>query len=201
MLKYKVLAVVAAASLATVVMAEGDAEAGKGKSAVCASCHGADGNSAAASFPKLAGQHADYTVKQLEDFKSAARESAMMAGQAAALSEQDMADLGAYFATQKMTIGSANEDTLELGQKIYRGGIAETGAAACMACHGPTGAGMPFAGFPRLGGQYAGYIETQLLMFRDGSRNNDSGEMMRSIAKRMTDAEITAVSQYIEGLN
>lgn len=201
MTKGKILAVMAALALASPAMAGGDAAAGKAKSASCAACHGADGNSAAATFPKIAGQHADYTTKQLTEFKAGTRVSALMAGQAAALSDADMADLAAFYASQKAAIGKANEETLALGEAIFRGGIAETGAAACMACHGMSGAGMPGAGFPQLKGQFADYTKTQLLAFRDGSRDNDGGSVMRDISKRMTDAEITAVSEYIEGLN
>ncbi len=201
MAKGKILAVVAALALVSPAMAGGDAEAGKSKSASCAACHGTDGNSAAATFPKIAGQHADYIAKQLADYKSGARQNALMVGQVAALSEQDMADLGAYFATEKGTIGKANDETLAAGEAIYRGGIPETGAAACMACHGINGAGMPGAGFPQLRGQFADYTKAQLMAFRDGSRNNDGASVMRSMAKRMTDDEITAVAEYIEGLN
>lgn len=201
MAKGKILAVVAALAMASPAMAGGDAEAGKDKSASCAACHGMDGNSAAATFPKIAGQHADYTQKQLLDFKSGARANALMAGQVAALSEADMADLSAYYATTTANIGKAKEETLAMGESIYRGGIAETGTAACMACHGMNGGGMPGAGFPALSGQFSDYTKAQLVAFRDGSRDNDAAAVMRNIAKRMTDAEIAAVSDYIEGLN
>jgi len=201
MAKGKIWVVIAALAMVSPAMAGGDAEAGKGKSAACAACHSADGNSAAAAFPKIAGQHADYTLKQLKDFKSGDRENALMLGQVAALSEQDMADLAAYYASQKANIGKAKEATLAKGEGIFRGGIAETGAAACMGCHMVNGAGMPGAGFPQLRGQFADYTKAQLIAFRDGVRANDAGEVMRSITKRMTDAEITAVSEYIEGLN
>lgn len=201
MSKKNILVIVAALSMAAPAIAGGDAAAGESKSTSCTSCHGTDGNSLAAAFPKIAGQHADYIVKQLSEFKSGARQSALMAGQVAALNEQDMADLGAYYAIEKATIGKAKEETLAQGEAIYRGGITETATAACMACHGIGGAGMPGAGFPQLRGQFADYTKAQLMAFRDGTRNNDANEIMRGIAKRMTDAEITAVSQYIEGLN
>lgn len=201
MTKGKILAVVAALAMVSPAMAGGDAEAGKSKSASCAACHGPDGNSAAATFPKIAGQHADYAAKQLADFKSGVRVNALMAGTVAALSEQDMADLGAYYATEKAKIGKAKEETLEAGQAIYRGGIAETGTAACIACHSANGSGVPGSGFPQLRGQFADYTKAQLFAFRDGTRSNDANSMMRDIAKRMTDAEITAVAEYIEGLN
>lgn len=201
MAKGRILAVVAALAMVSPAMAGGDAEAGKGKSAACAVCHGADGNSAAATFPKIAGQHADYILKQLKDFKSGAREGALMVGQVAALSEEDMADLAAFYAEQEANIGKANEATLAKGEGIYRGGIAETGAAACMACHMVNGAGVPGSGFPQLSGQFADYTKAQLVAFRDGVRSNDGASVMRDITKRMTEAEITAVAEYIEGLN
>lgn len=193
----------AIASLAVMgtVHAAGDAEAGKTKSAMCAACHGPDGNSAAPNFPKLAGQHADYTVKQLKEFKSGERKDATMNGMAAALSEQDMADIAAYYAAQTGSVGKAAEDKVELGQTIYRAGNTATGVSACAACHGPTGSGNPMAKFPSLSGQHADYTVAQLKNFRAGARANDAGSMMRSIAKKMTDDEIAAVAQYIQGLH
>jgi cytochrome c553 len=155
----------------------------------------------APNFPKIAGQHAGYSTKQLMDFKSGDRQNATMAGMVAGLSKKDMEDLAAYFATQEMTIGTANEDLVALGEEIYRAGNEGTGVAACMACHGPNGAGNPAADFPRLGGQHAQYTESQLKAFRAGERANDPGQMMRNIASKMTDEEIKAVSAYIEGLH
>ncbi len=201
MAKGRILAVFAAMAIASPVWAGGDAAAGKAKSASCAACHGADGNSAAATFPKIAGQHADYTVKQLANFKDGTRQNALMAGQVAGLSDEDMADLAAFYAAEVAHIGKAKDETLAQGEAIYRGGIAETGTAACLACHGATGSGIPGAGFPQLKGQFADYTKAQLMAFRDGSRSNDDASVMRDVAKRMTDAEITAVSEYIEGLN
>jgi len=181
--------------------AAGDVEAGKTKSAMCAACHGADGNSVAPNFPKLAGQHADYIAKQLKEFKAGERTDATMNGMAAALSEQDMADLGAFYAAQKGTVGTAAEDKVSLGETIYRAGNAASGVAACAACHGPTGTGNPMAKFPSLSGQHADYTAVQLKNFRAGSRANDAGSMMRGVAKKMSDAEVEAVAQYIQGLN
>jgi cytochrome c553 len=199
----KLLLITSIASLAMLgpVHAAGDVEAGKTKSAMCAACHGADGNSAAPNFPKLAGQHADYLAKQLSEFKSGQRKDATMNGMAAALSEQDMADLGAFYASQKGTVGKAAEDKVALGETIYRAGNAASGVAACAACHGPTGNGNPMAKFPSLNGQYADYTAAQLKNFRVGARANDAGSMMRGVAKKMSDAEIEAVAQYIQGLN
>ncbi len=186
--------------------AAGDAATGKGKSAVCAACHGADGNSANPEWPKLAGQHASYLLKQLKNFKAgsnskAERENALMAGQVAMLSESDMADLAAYYEGQKVALGETAKDKLDVGQAIYRGGNPATGVSACIACHGPTGAGNPQALFPSLSGQHATYTIAQLKAFRAGARANDAGQMMRNIAAKMTDAEIEAVAQYAQGLH
>ena len=192
---------IASLALLGAAHAAGDAEAGKTKSAMCAACHGPDGNSVAPNFPKLAGQHADYVVKQLKEFKSGERTDATMNGMSMALSEQDMADIAAFYASQKTTIGTAAEDKVALGETIYRAGNAASGVAACAACHGPTGTGNPMAKFPSLNGQYADYTAAQLKNFRSGARANDAGSMMRGVAKSMSDAEIDAVAQYIQGLN
>ncbi|HHH42887.1 MAG TPA: cytochrome c4 [Gammaproteobacteria bacterium] len=183
------------------VWAGGDAAAGKEKSATCAGCHGADGNSANPEWPKLAGQGERYIHKQLQDFKGGARKNATMAPMAAALGEQDMSDLAAYFSSQSVQAGSADEKLVELGQKIYRGGNPASGVAACIGCHGPTGAGNPAAGFPALSSQHAKYVENQLNAFGSGERSNDAGKMMRTIAGKMTDKEIRAVASYVQGLH
>jgi cytochrome c553 len=182
-------------------LSEGDAGAGKTKSAACAACHGADGNSVAPNFPKLAGQNAPYLHKQLADFKSGKRVDPTMTGMVAPLSDADMADLAAYFATQTTKVGSAAKDQVELGQMIYRSGNAATGVAACAACHGPTGAGNPQARFPKLSGQHADYVVTQLKRFAAGERANDPGSMMRVVAHKMNEAEMKAVAQYVQGLH
>jgi len=182
--------------------AAGDAAAGKAKAAMCASCHGADGNSVNPDWPKLAGQHANYLVKQLEDFKKGTeRSNPLMAGMVASLTKTDMENLAAYFSTQKSTYGKADPALVDLGEKIYRGGNKTTGVPACMACHGPNGAGNPQANFPALSGQHAKYVATQLKAFRDGQRSNDAGAMMRNIAAKMTDQEIEAVASYVQGLH
>jgi len=188
-------------SIAGLSQAAGDIAAGKGKSVVCAACHGADGNSPSDMFPKIAGQHESYTAKQLADFKSGARKNATMAPMVAALSDQDMADLAAYFSSQKGSPGAVTEDLLEVGQKLYRAGNKKTGVPACMACHGPTGAGMPAAKWPALSGQYASYTALQLKAFADGTRSNDPNNMMRDIAAKMSASEIKAVSAYVSGLH
>ncbi|WP_455234609.1 c-type cytochrome [Thiogranum longum] len=180
----------------------GDAAAGKAKSATCAGCHGADGNSANPEWPKLAGQHAAYLEKQLKDFKEGeTRSNAMMAPMVATLNEQDMADLAAFYASQTIQAGAADESLVELGEKIYRGGNPATGVAACIGCHGPRGAGNPAANFPSLSGQHAKYVENQLYAFKKGERSNDAGKMMRNTVARMTEEEIKAVASYVQGLH
>jgi len=197
---FAIIAAVAALSLATTVHAAGDANAGKQKAAACGACHGADGNSPADGFPKLAGQHALYLLKQLQDYKSGKRTNGIMNGQVAALSDQDMADLSAYYAGQAVTPGAASDKLLKSGLSLYRGGNPANKISACIGCHGPTGAGNPEAKFPSLSGQHAAYIAVQLKAFRDGSRNNDAGSMMQNIAAHMSDAEIEAVSSVSSGL-
>lgn len=165
---------------------------------ICAACHGADGNSAAAANPVLAGQHPEYTFKQLLEFKNGTRKDATMAPMVATLSEQDMKNLAVYFSQQKPKLREAPDPKLqERGQKIYRGGVAESKVPACMACHGPTGNGIP-SQYARLGSQHAGYIEKQMLDFKKGTRTNH--QIMTDIAVRMSDDDIKAVSNYISGL-
>lgn len=167
-------------------------------SGVCIACHGSDGNSVVTLNPKLAGQHPEYIVKQLTEFKSGKRANAIMGGMAAGLSDEDMKNLGAYFASQKLTLGSAKTNGKgSLGEKIYRSGIAATGVPACASCHGPAGAGLPKQ-FPRLHGQHADYTLAQLRTFRTGERAN--APMMMVISTKLTDAEMAAVSDYIQGL-
>lgn len=188
-------------AMSTSVMAAGNAAAGKTKAVACAACHGADGNSPTNMFPKLAGQGEAYLVKQLLEFKSGVRNNAVMASMVATLSEEDMADLAAYFASKKVTPGAVSEDLLAAGQKIFRAGNKESGLPACMACHGPTGAGVPAAKWPALSGQHGAYVEAQLKMFADGTRSNDPNSMMRDIASKMTADEMKAVSAYVAGLH
>jgi cytochrome c553 len=187
--------------LSASAMAAGDVKAGKSKSAVCAACHGADGNSPSDAFPKLAGQGEAYLLKQLIEFKSGVRENAVMAPMVAALSEQDMADLSAFYASKKTTQGAVTEDLLNAGKTLYRAGNKQSGVPACMACHGPTGAGVPAAKWPALAGQYPAYIEAQLKAFASGARANDPNSMMRDIATKMTAKEMKAVASYASGLH
>ena len=185
---------------ASLALAKGDPEAGKTKAAQCAGCHGADGNSPAAAFPKIAGQGEKYLLKQLQEIKDGTRPVAQMAGQLDGMNDQDLENLASYFASQTMSGSAAKQDLVDMGASVFRAGIKEQGIASCTGCHSPTGAGNAPAGFPRLSGQHADYIELQLLMFQKGERNNDSDSVMRSIAERMTAQEIKAVSSYASGV-
>jgi len=180
--------------------AAGDAAAGEANAAVCVACHGPMGNSINPIWPKIAGQHPEYIYKQLMDFKSGARANDMMSPQVLTLEEQDFRNLAAYFAGQTQSGGAADPSAAELGERIYRGGNPATGVAACTGCHGPAGSGLGLAKFPRVSGQHAPYLDATLKGFRAGARANDPNGMMRGVAARMTDEEIAAVSQYIQGL-
>jgi cytochrome c553 len=188
-------------ALAPAALAQGDAAAGQAKSALCGSCHGVDGNSPLAMNPKLAGQGEGYLYKQLLEFKSGARQNATMAAMVMSLSDQDMQDLSAYYASQQLTIGGADAAKIELGESIYRAGNKELGVAACASCHSTDGTGNAPAKFPAVGGQHAEYTLSQLKAFRSGMRNNDAGAMMRSTVERLTDTELDALASYLEGLN
>lgn len=172
---------------------------------VCAACHGIDGNSAIPANPSLAGQHPEYTLKQLLNFKPrdgrpAERNNAVMGGMVASLSAEDMNNLAVYFAGQKPKQRAARDpEAVRLGQAIYRGGVLSKGVAACASCHSPNGAGIP-AQFPRLAGQHAEYTALQLRAFRSGERANDPNRMMRAVASRLSDKEISAVAEFIAGL-
>ncbi|PRD29111.1 UNVERIFIED_CONTAM: cc4 [Trichonephila clavipes] len=180
----------------------GDAEAGKAKTAVCGACHAADGNSAAPNFPKLAGQGERYLLKQMHDIKGGKRTVLEMTGLLDNLSEQDMADIAAYFASQKMSVGAADPQLVAAGEALFRGGKVEEGMPACTGCHSPNGAGNAPAAFPHLGGQHAQYVAKQLTDFREGNRTNDGDSMiMRAIAAKLSNKDIQAVSSYIQGLH
>jgi cytochrome c553 len=188
--------------------AKAKADPAKGKviaETVCVACHGADGNSAAAANPHLAGQIEDYLYKQLKDFKAAdgkpaARNNAIMAGMVAALSDDDMRNVAAWFASQKAKPAVARDQSkIALGQQLWRQGDFKKGIPACAGCHGPAGAGMP-AQYPKLAGQFPEYTEAQLKAFRVEERANDPEKMMRMIAAKMSDVEIKAVSEYAAGL-
>jgi len=198
-------------------MPKGDAAAGEAKAAACGACHGADGNSMAPTFPRLAGQGARYVYKQLQDFKAGLRVNATMQGMAYGLTEQDMADIAAFYAKQTSGTGMAKADLAKQGEKLYRGGNPAKGLAACSGCHNPAGKGNAPAGFPRLGGQHADYVKAQLQAFRAAGRSdivadpalkraNDAakpGELgpMQMVAAKLSDAEIEALSSFISGLH
>lgn len=166
---------------------------------VCAACHTSDGSRGSPANPILQGQHPEYLVKQLKEFKAGARQNAVMSGMAAMLSEDDMKNVAAFYAGKQAKAGFAkNKATVELGEKIYRGGIAERSVPACAGCHSPSGAGIP-AQYPRLAGQHADYTEAQLVAFRGGVRKNSV--TMTGVAAKLNDREIKAVADYIAGLN
>lgn len=188
--------------------AGGDATAGQTKTAMCAGCHGADGNSPAASFPKLAGQGEKYLTKQLGDIKAGTRKVLEMTGMLNAFSDQDLADIAAYYASKSIQMAGAKEENLERGEALYRGGNMETGVPACTGCHSPSGQGNAPAGYPALGGQFSQYTAKQLRAFRTGAhependagRTNDNVKIMRGVAANMSDIEIEAVANFIAGL-
>lgn len=202
------VATLSASALAAGPTPAAKADPAKGKeifSTVCVACHNADGNSSIAANPKLAGQHPDYLLKQMKNFKSEGgkapeRVNPIMNGMIAAYSEEQMRDIAAYLGEQKLKPEvSKNRETIEYGRNLYRAGDQAKGLPACAACHGPTGAGMP-AQYPRIAGQFVEYTELQLKSFRAGERKNDPNKMMRVVALKMTDAEIKAVSDYVAGL-
>ncbi|QCI72206.1 MULTISPECIES: c-type cytochrome [Vibrio] len=190
------------------VWAQGSIEAGKAKSQTCVACHGADGNSLITQYPKLAGQHEKYLEKQLKELKlgmtsggKQGRNEPVMGAMAMSLSEEDIADLAAYYASLPISSNSTPENVVDEGKVLYTAGNAERGVTACIACHGPRGNGTELSGFPKISGQHADYIKAQLEKFRDGSRNNDMNAMMRDVAKKLTDADIDTLSKYVGGLH
>jgi len=191
---------VAAALISGGVHAAGDAAAGKDKVTACLACHGPNGNSLVPTWPKLASQRPEYIVKQLTDFKSGERTNVQMSPQAKLIDVNDFQDIAAYFSSQQQKPGTADPALAEQGKRIFRGGNAATGVAACTGCHGPTGTGVGAAKFPRIAGQHAQYLDATLKGFRAGTRSNDPNGMMQGIASRMSDEEIAAVSQYLQGL-
>ena len=196
-----------AVSTSTAVLAESDvvADIAAGKEVatkVCAACHGADGNSAIPTFPKLAGQHSSYMNKQLQDFKSGTRNDPVMSAQAKLLSDADIINVSAYFTAQKVKLGSADAAKIALGESIYRGGNTKTNVTACASCHSPTGEGNKAAKFPALSGQHQTYTKKQLNDFKkEGGRTNDPASIMRNIAANMSDKEIDAVAEYITAVH
>ncbi len=198
------LVVLAAGSalVAGSAVAAGDPVAGKAKSASCGGCHGFDGNSQIPIYPKMAGQNEAYMVKQLKDFKAnTERQDPIMMGMAAALSDQDKADIGAYFQAQTLKAAAPfDKSKIALGRDLYKGGDVHRGIPACQSCHGPAGAGVAGVGYPQVGGQFVEYTLAQLRAFKSGKRTNDENKLMRSIVEKMSDEDLVAVSNYIASL-
>lgn len=181
---------------------KGDATAGQAKTAVCGACHNPDGNSLAPNFPKLAGQGQRYLEKQLHDIKSGKRTVLEMTGMLASFNDQDLADIAAYFSSQKGSVGAADPKLVERGRALFNGGDLDKGMPACTGCHSPNGAGIALAGFPHLSGQHSQYVSKQLTDFREGNRTNDGDAMtMRTIAGKLSNHDIEALASYIQGLH
>ena len=196
-------AAAAPAEAAAGVLVLGDAKAGESKAALCGACHGLDGNPGDKQYPKLAGQNEAYIARQITLFQTQKRQNAIMMGFAASLSQQDMHDIGAYFASKSASPGVADEKLLERGQALYRGGDTKLDVPACMACHGPDGRGMAGTGFPQLSGQWTDYVAAKLHDWKNGTTWGDDAKakIMPTIAQALSDADINALSSYVEGLH
>ena len=202
--RWFILGLAVLGSIASPVQGAGDPRAGQSKSALCAACHGLHGNSVNTQWPKLAGQHESYLLRQLTLFKSEQRDGAVMAAMVAALNEQDLADVAAFYAAQRLKPGVTDQGLYARGRKIYLAGNEDSGVPACTACHGATGRGNPASGYPALGGQHASYVATTLKAFRLGAVwgvDDEANEVMSLVADELTDAEIEAVAAYIQGLH
>jgi len=194
---FAVATTVIALGMSTTAQAEGSVEAGQQKSAVCIACHGPDGNSANPEWPSLAGQHAGFLVEQLKAFKEGERQNALMSPMAIGLSEQDMQDLAAYYEAQQPAAREADPQYVEAGRQLYMGGDTSRGITACAACHGPTGQGNPMARYPVIAGQHATYTALSLRNYASGERPN---QIMQDIAGRLSDEDIQALSNFLQGL-
>lgn len=194
---FAVATTVIALSMSTTAQAQGSVEAGEQKSGVCAACHGPDGNSANPEWPSLAGQHASFLVEQLKAFKEGTRENALMSPMAMGLSEEDMQDLAAFYEAQPPAAREADPEYVATGRQLYMGGDTSRGIAACTACHGPTGQGNPLARYPVLAGQHATYTALTLRDYASGQREN---QIMQDIASRLSDEDIQALSNFLQGL-
>jgi cytochrome c553 len=194
------LSLVAVFGWSASALAAGSKEAGQAKAATCSACHGMDGNSLNPEWPSLAGQHSSYILAQLNAFKAGHRQNPLMSPMAMILSEEDMADLAAYFSSQVRRGGETEPSKLKLGQRVYRSGKPDTHVVACAGCHGPAGRGNPLAGFASIQGQHAVYVGKQLHAYKDGTRQTDPNQMMRNIASLLSDEEIDAVASYVQGL-
>ena len=196
-----VIAAVLVTSVSSIALAQGSADAGAGKVAVCVACHGQSGNeSLLPNVPKLGARGERYLLKQLQEIKSGVRNVPLMAGMLNTMNDQDLADIAAYFNAQPLAQGAVEEAKLELGEALYRAGKAEIGVAACTACHAPDGKGNASAGYPSLSGQDVAYTDLTLRAFRAGERANDEASIMRTIAARLSDVEIAALASYLAGL-
>ena len=202
-MKSAALTLIGLLTLSSGLAAAGDPAAGKSKAGTCAACHGVDGNSANPEWPSLAAQHAGYLAQQIAIFQAGKmRQNALMAPMVAGLSDEDREDIAAYFAgLPRRGLFADGKADLAAAERLYRGGNAEKGIPACMACHGPDGVGNALAGFPSIGSQQSKYIATQLRAYRDGQRSSDPRGMMRDIASQLSDEEIEALSQYLAGLH
>jgi len=191
------------AAAPAVPLKPGDATSGQAKAGACGACHGIDGNPASSQYPKLAGQHESYIARQIALFKTNKRASPVMMGFTLTLSDQDMHDIGAYFASKSSLPGVGDAKLVARGEALYRGGDKTGNVPACMACHGPDGRGNPGAGYPQLGGQYADYVGQKLKEWRDGKTwsDDDKGAIMPAVVKGLNDADIAALATYIEGLH
>lgn len=181
--------------------AAGDPVAGKSKAAICAACHGPDGNSTNPAWPKIAGQHEEYILKQLMDFKSGKRDNPQMSPIISTMNDEDLNDVAAFFSAQTPKPGSAKPSNILTAERIYRAGNPDTGVAACTGCHGPNGSGNPEARFPALSGQHAEYTITTLKAYKSEVRSNDPNSIMRNIASRLTNDDINIIANYLQGLH
>ena len=197
---------VAALSLAAVLgwtssaLAAGSKEAGQAKAATCSACHGMDGNSLNPEWPNLAGQGEIYIIRQLKAFHGGQRQNVLMSPMAAGLSDQDMADLAAFYSSQTVRGGEADPSKFKAGQRVYRSGKVNEQVMACAGCHGPDGRGNAPAGFPAVHGQHATYVAAQLRAYKSGARATDPNQMMRNVAASLSEDEIDAVASFIQGL-
>jgi cytochrome c553 len=195
------LLLVAAVGTSAATHAAGDKDRGQAKAATCVACHGVDGNSVNPEWPSLAGQHQGYLVRHLKAFRDGERQNVLMSPMAMGLTDEDIQDLAAYFSAQTLRpTGETEPSKLALGQRLFRGGDAARGIAACSGCHGPAGVGNPGAGYASIKGQHAIYSAAQLRAYRSGERKTDPNQMMRSVAARLSDADIDALAAYIQGL-
>jgi len=194
------LSLVAALGCSANAFAAGSVEAGQAKSATCMACHGMDGNSLSPEWPNLASQHPAYIERQIKAFKSGERQNDLMSPMAMIVTDEDAADLAAFFSSQKVRGGETDPAKLALGQRVYRAGNVQKGVMACAGCHGPTGLGNPLAGYALIQGQHSVYVANQLRAYKAGTRTTDPNQMMRNMAAQLSDEEIEAVAAYVQGL-